>query len=172
MITRLLRRLARAGAAWRRENADRDEGFTLVEILVVLTIVGILAAGISPVVLKRIDQARQTKALMQVRTFEDALHRYAIDVGDYPSSEEGLESLVTQPDTADGWTGPYVRGMVTSDGVIDDPWGTPYVYIYPGDNADLGFEFDIVSYGKDGQEGGADNDADITNYAGVVDDGS
>ena len=60
---------------------------------------------------------------------------------------------------------------MTSDGVIDDPWGTPYVYVYPGDNSDLGFEFDLISYGKDGQEGGADNDADITNYAGVVDDG-
>jgi len=169
---RFLRRVAQAVDARTRDEAERDDGFTLVEILVVLTIVGILAAGISPVVLKRIDQARQTKAMVQIDTFENALHTYAIDTGDYPATDEGLEALVVEPETADGWAGPYIRGVALDGGEINDPWGSPYVYTYPGDNTDLGFEFDLISYGKDGQEGGSDYDSDITNYADIVDESS
>ena len=149
----------------RRKECKRDAGFTLVEILVVITILGVLAAVVTPTVIGRIDQARQTKAQIEIRTFADALERYAIDTGDYPTTEQGLEALVIEPDGVDGWRGPYLSGMLRSQNELKpDPWGNPYVYTYPGEHEDLGIAFDIISYGKDGKEGGEGVNADITNW--------
>ncbi|MDA1192607.1 MAG: type II secretion system major pseudopilin GspG [Candidatus Poribacteria bacterium] len=168
-MVRLIEWLRRRVTPSRDAHDAKDEGFTLVEILVVITILGILVAVVSPTVLSRIDQARQTKALVDIRTYADALERYAIDIGDYPTSEEGLLGLATAPDDATGWNGPYLSGVLNQDGTMKaDPWGNEYVYTYPGTNEALGYPFDIVSYGKDGQEGGSGKyDADISNYAGI-----
>ncbi|MBM3216286.1 type II secretion system protein GspG [Candidatus Poribacteria bacterium] len=142
-----------------RGDRGRDDGFTLVEILVVITILGVLIAVVSPTVLSRIDQAKVTAARVQMREFSSALEQYAIDTGDYPASEDGLDALYTEPETAVGWLGPYMPGSLKSD-----PWGNAYVYVYPGDHQDVGYAYDLTSYGKDGKEGGEDFAADISNY--------
>ncbi|GIX07124.1 MAG: type II secretion system protein GspG [Candidatus Poribacteria bacterium] len=156
----------RRGRNRRRRN---DRGFTLIEILVVITILGVLAAVVTPTVFRRVDQARQTKALLEIQQFSNALQQYAIDNGDYPTTEEGLRALAVQPEGLDTWQGPYLRGILDANGnVKPDPWGNPYVYVYPGEHQDLGFEFDLISYGKDGREGGTGFDADITNWGGIL----
>jgi len=158
-MTRYRRWLARRRNAHARHERRSQDGFTLVEILVVITILGILVAVVAPQVTGRIDQAKVTKAKLEIKAFSDALERYAIDTGDYPSTEEGLQALFTEPTSVTGWQGPYLQGTLKPD-----PWNNDYVYVYPGNHQDLGYPFDIISYGKDGKEGGEKTNADISNF--------
>ena len=130
-------------------------GFTLLELLVVMVIIGLLAAYVGPKYFSQIGKSEIKMAQSQIDALEKALHQFRLDVGSYPSTEQGLESLVTQPDNVKKWQGPYLSKMPPPD-----PWDRPYIYKYPGEHTD----FDLFSYGKDGQPGGEDEMADITNW--------
>jgi len=132
-----------------------EQGLTLVEILVVLAIIAIMALIIVPNVINRPDQARATTAQSDVQSIAAALKIYRLDNGDYPSTAQGLEALVSKPSgapAAAGWTHPYL------DAAPKDPWGRAYVYRSPGEK---GAGFDLLSYGKDGKPGGEGVAADI-----------
>jgi general secretion pathway protein G len=135
-----------------------QEGFTLIEILVVVVILGILASIIVPKIMRRPEEARRTKAIMDIKAIETALNLYRLDNGVYPSTEQGLEALVTKPTTG------IIPKNWKEDGYLDkvpkDPWGNPFVYLCPGVHK----EFDLVSLGSDGVEGGEGKDADIQNW--------
>jgi general secretion pathway protein G len=133
----------------------RISGFTLLELLVVMVIIGLLAAYVGPKYFSQIGKSEIKMAQSQIDALEKALHQFRLDVGSYPSTEQGLESLVTQPDNVKKWQGPYLSKMPPPD-----PWDRPYIYKYPGEHTD----FDLFSYGKDGQPGGEDEMADITNW--------
>ncbi len=133
----------------------REEGFTLMELLVVLVIVGLLAAFVGPILYQRISPAKQTAARGQIEGFMTALDTYLIDQGQYPTTEQGLAALRTNPGVP-SWNGPYLRKDVPLD-----PWGTAYVYRAPGRSG--GFE--ILSYGSDGLEGGTGDAADIESWS-------
>ena len=137
----------------RHIRARRRRGFTLMELLLVLVILGVLAALVVPKFTNRSKQARETAAKTDVRAIEVALDGFEIDNGRYPTSEEGLAALIAAPSTATNWNGPYLK---KSD--PKDPWGNPYVYRYPGQNNPSGY--DLYSTGPDGREGGDD----ITNW--------
>lgn len=130
-------------------------GFTLVELLLVLVIVGLLAALVGPTIYQRIKPAKQSAARAQIENFATALDGYYVDVGRYPTSTEGLAVLRAKPEATEKWNGPYLKKEVPND-----PWGAPYVYRAPGRSG--GFE--IVSYGADGREGGEDDNADIASW--------
>ncbi|VAX17042.1 General secretion pathway protein G [hydrothermal vent metagenome] len=134
-------------------------GFTLLEVLVVVVILGILAAVIVPKIMGRPEQARRVKALVDIKSVETALSLYKIDNGKYPDTEQGLTALVVKPDTGDiprNWkSGGYL------DKIPKDPWGKEYIYISPGVHGD----FDLSSYGSDGEEGGEGDYADINNWS-------
>ena len=135
-----------------------QHGFTLIEIMVVVVILGILAAIIIPRISDRPEQARRTKAIMDIKSIETALSLYQMDNGSYPSTEQGLEALVEKPTTgripANYNEGGYLKKVPL------DPWKNPYIYISPGAHGD----FDLISYGNDGEEGGEDKFADINNW--------
>jgi general secretion pathway protein G len=139
-------RLRKAGS--RRWQA----GFTLVEMLVVITIIGLIMALVGPRVLTYLSDSKAKAAKIQIESFSSALDLYFLDLGRYPTSNEGLAAL-TQKNNALGWNGPYLRGGL----VPNDPWGHGYVYRSPGERA----PFDIISLGSDGQEGGSGTAADI-----------
>lgn len=128
------------------------QGFTLVELLVVLAILGMLAALVGPQVLNQLGGAKSKSAAIQIRDFEQALELYKLDVGRFPRSEEGLDALVREPSDSRGWNGPYLR----KDEVPLDPWGNPYEYRATGS------KIEIISYGADGRPGGKDEDADVS----------
>ena len=130
-------------------------GFTLVELLVVLAILALLAGLVGPRVLNQLGGAKSKSAAVQIRDLESALEMYKLDVGRFPNNEDGLQALVSQPSTATGWNGPYLR---KSD-VPADPWGQPYQYRFPGERG----EYDIISMGADGTPGGEGENADVTN---------
>jgi general secretion pathway protein G len=135
----------------------QQRGFTLIEIMVVVIILGILVAMVAPNVIGRIDDAQITKAKTEIRTMESALKFYRIDNFDYPTTEQGLEALVTKPSDPNirNWKpGGYV------DRLPNDPWGRPYLYLYPGNQG----EIDIYTLGRDGKPGGEGIDADIGNW--------
>jgi general secretion pathway protein G len=129
-------------------------GFTLLELLVVIVIIGMLAAYVGPKYFSQLGKSEITVTKAQIEAFERALDTYRLDVGRYPTSEEGLNALLVKPESASRWNGPYLKKEIPPD-----PWGHAYVYRSPGAKGD----YDIVSYGKDGQPGGADENADITN---------
>ena len=131
----------------------KSSGFTLVELLVVLAILGMLAALVGPQVLNQLGGAKSKSSAIQIRDFEQALELYKLDVGRFPSSNEGLNALVRQPSSAKGWNGPYLK----KDEVPMDPWGNPYQYRMSGST------IDISSYGADGRQGGSGEDADVSN---------
>ena len=133
-----------------------QRGMTLIEILVVITILGIIAAAVAVNVVGQLDEAKVKQAKTDLHTLENCLDLYKIDKGRYPSTEEGLQALVAQPSGEPNWAGPYLK-----KGVPADPWGRPYVYQQPGTHSG---DFDLQSYGKDGRPGGTGEDADLTNF--------
>ncbi len=131
-------------------------GLTLIEMLVVVTIIAVFAAVVGPKMLKRADFAKQTAARQQLNSFNTALGAYKLDTSLFPSTEQGLKALRDRPEGLNGWQGPYLPQEIPTD-----PWGRPYVYKYPGDHGD---EPDIISLGADGQPGGADISEDIVSW--------
>ena len=136
------------------EPRPRSGGFTLLELLVVVAIIGLLAGYVAPRYFGQIGKSEVNTAKAQIDALEKALDQYRLDVGRYPTTEMGLIALVTRPANEPKWSGPYLKKAVPLD-----PWGKPYLYKMPGDHG----EFDLLSYGKDGQRGGTGEDADITN---------
>lgn len=136
--------------------ARRITGFTLVELLVVLVILALLAGVVGPRVLDRLGGAKTKTASVQIRDLEQATELFKLDVGRFPSNEEGLDALVRQPAAATGWNGPYLK----QGGVPADPWGNPYRYQSPGRHAQI----DIFSLGGDNAPGGEGENADIGNW--------
>ena len=134
---------------------QRTAGFTLLELLVVMVIIGLLVGYVGPMYFKQVGKSEVKAARAQIDSLGKALAQYRLDVGHYPSTEQGLASLVEKPPNEAKWDGPYLQKAVPPD-----PWGTPYNYKYPGDHG----EFDIISYGKDGQIGGTGEAADIGSW--------
>lgn len=142
------------------KHVKYEEGFTLLEVLAVIIIVGVLAATVGPAVFNRVGQARQAATVNQVAVFKTALENYRLDVGTYPPTDHGLAALVRRPTgfpEPTGWNGPYLTGDVPLD-----PWGRRYYYVYPGTRNRNGY--DLYSLGSDGVEGGDGEKADITNW--------
>ncbi|MBV5292232.1 MAG: type II secretion system major pseudopilin GspG [Curvibacter lanceolatus] len=135
----------------RRANG-RARGFTLIELLVVLAILTLLAGLVGPRVLSQLGGAKSKTAGVQIADLEKSLELYKLDVGRFPTTEEGLNALVAKPASANGWNGPYLKG-----GVPNDPWGKAYKYTLNGGNVEL------LSYGADGAAGGDGENADIVN---------
>jgi general secretion pathway protein G len=131
----------------------KSRGFTLLELLIVMIIIGLLAALIGPKMIGRVGESRQTVAKQQIEGFSSALEMYKLDTTKYPTQEQGLEALVIQPQGLVNWKGPYLKKKF----IPKDPWGNNYIYTYPGQNGD----YDIVSYGADGNSGGEDEDKDV-----------
>lgn len=145
-----------------RRLVGNESGFTLIELMVVILILGLLAGIVMPKLIGRAEQAKRTDALVQIRNFESALELFHLDNGFYPSTEQGLEALVVKPSTGripNNWRG---GGYLERGKIPKDPWGNAYIYISPGvHNPD----YDIKSLGADGAEGGEGNDADIDSWS-------
>jgi general secretion pathway protein G len=137
-----------------RSLRDTNGGFTLVELLVVLVILGLVMGLVGPRVLNYLTSSRTQAAALQVTSFKSSLDLFFLDVGRYPSKSEGLKALVEKPGSADGWNGPYLQQAA----VPADPWGNPYQYAVPGAKG----PYRILSLGADGVAGGSGNDADIS----------
>jgi len=149
----IVRARTRAEALAARRRAHRQAGFTLIELLVVLVIIGLLATLVAPNFIGQSEKAKPKAARVQLENLRNALDMFQLDVGRYPTSEEGLQALRSRPNSAPRWAGPYLR-----DEIPNDPWGRPYVYRNPGEG---GGNYDIGSYGADGRSGGEENNADI-----------
>ena len=133
-----------------------DAGVTLIEMLVVVSIIALFAALVAPSMFQQGDKARVVAARVQINNFEQALTQYKLSTGMFPTTEQGLEALRSKPANVNQWEGPYLRKEIPLD-----PWGHPYLYKYPGDH---GEEPDIISYGLDGQPGGDGLNADIVSW--------
>jgi general secretion pathway protein G len=130
----------------------KARGFTLLELLVVIVIIGLLAGYVAPRYFSQVGRSEVQVARAQIDSLEKALDQYRLDLRRYPSAEEGLGALVAQPASVAGWNGPYLKKAVPND-----PWGRPFVYRVPGEKG----EFELASLGRDGKPGGAGEDADI-----------
>jgi len=137
------------------QKRKRQSGFTLMELLVVLAILGLLMALVGPNVMRQLGGAKTKTAGIQIKDLEQALEMYKLDVGRYPSTQEGLEALTRKPSNATGWNGPYLKSDVPLD-----PWNREYNYKYPGEKG----EIDIYSYGANGSPGGDGEDTDVGNW--------
>lgn len=135
-------------------SLPRRRGFTLLELLVVVAIIGLLAAYVGPKYFGQLGKSEQTLAKAQIESFNRALASYRLDVGSFPTTEEGLNALTVKPANAAKWNGPYLAKALPLD-----PWDKPYIYRAPGAKS----EYDLLSYGKDGQPGGGGDAADIKN---------
>lgn len=138
-----------------KRRKQGQSGVTLIEMLVVVTIIALFAAVVGPKMLKRADSARVTAARTQMQSFMTALGAYKLDTGVYPTTEQGLQALRARPETVTNWQGPYIQEIPT------DPWQRPFVYKFPGEHGD---EPDIISYGADGQPGGSDINEDVVSW--------
>jgi general secretion pathway protein G len=142
----------------------RTAGFTLIEMLVIVAIIAVLAAVVAPEVFRNVGDANSSAARSQIELLGTALDNYRLDNHAYPSTDQGLAALRTEPATGERpprWRGPYLRRAIP-----DDPWGRPYVYVSPGRiNPD---SYDLYSLGRDGREGGEGEDADITSWGGSL----
>ena len=138
----------------------REAGFTLIELLVVLVIIGILAGYIGPKIMGHPEEAKRTRATIQIQAFETALKTYKLDNGMYPSTEQGLQALISPPATGKLPAKWRDGGYLDKSKLPADPWGYNYVYISPGVNG----EFDLSSYGADGEAGGEGNARDINSW--------
>jgi general secretion pathway protein G len=136
----------------------REGGFTLIEILVVIIIIGLLAALVGPRLFGKVSIAKQKAAKAQIELFGTALDAFRLDVGKYPTTEEGLKVLREKPSGVDNWQGPYLPKEIPTD-----PWGKPYVYKAPGEHGD----YDLISYGLDGVEGGEGENQDVVSWKDV-----
>lgn len=132
------------------------KGFTLLELLVVLVILGLLASLVGPQVMKQIGGSKVKTTVLQIEEFSTALDLFFLEVGRYPTTNEGLNALVRQPSGLRFWNGPYLKKKV----IRKDSWGNDYIYSSPGDHAD----YDLVSYGADNSEGGEQDNADIVSW--------
>lgn len=139
----------------RPEARHSQRGFTLVEMLVVITIIALIMGLVGPRVLNYLTDSKIKAAKIQIESLGSALDLYYLDVGRYPTTPEGLDALVQRTGNTPLWNGPYLKGGA----VPKDPWGQPYVYRSPGQRA----PYDLISFGSDGQEGGTGAGADITN---------
>jgi general secretion pathway protein G len=138
----------------RRSLRRGEAGFTLVEMLVVITIIGLIMALVGPRVLNYLTESKVKAARIQIQSFASALDLFYLDAGRFPSSGEGLDALVRPTPGVAAWNGPYLRG----GSVPNDPWGSPYVYRVPGERG----PYDLISLGSDRQEGGTGSAADIS----------
>jgi len=141
----------------RRRASGGEAGFTLVEILVVITIIGLIMALVGPRVLNYLGESKVKAARIQVESFASSLDLFYLDAGRYPTTSEGLVALAQRPGAINTWNGPYLR----TGAVPNDPWGHPYIYRSPGEHG----PYDIISYGSDGQQGGTGTAADIESWA-------
>jgi len=144
-----------------KRRGKKYMAFTLIELMVVIVILGILAAFVVPKITKRPEDARVTKAKIEISNLEQALELYYLDNGTYPSTEQGLEALVQKPSTGDEPSNWREGGYLAKSKIPKDPWGNDYMYVSPGTHNQ---DYDLYSLGKDGQEGGEGYDADITNW--------
>ena len=134
----------------------REKGFTLVELLVVLAILGLLVALAAPRVMKYLGSARSDTARIQIEKLSGILDLYRLEIGRYPTEQEGLQALVEKPAESANWNGPYLKNRES----LVDPWGVPYGYQSPGKHG----EYDLYTLGADGKEGGEGADKDVTNW--------
>jgi general secretion pathway protein G len=134
---------------------QKQHGFTLIELLVVLVILALLASLVVPRLFKNVDKAKVSTAKAQIAAFETALGAYRLDVGSFPTTDQGLQALLRRPPGVENWDGPYLPKEIPLD-----PWGHPYVYRSPSDHG----EYEVICYGADGREGGEGFDADIVSW--------
>ncbi len=132
-----------------------EKGFTLIELLIVIVILGMLAALVGPRLMGKLGKSKRQIAKMQIEMLGEALDQFKLDVGRYPTTEEGLRALIENPGV-EGWDGPYLKKRK----IPKDPWGRDYIYRCPGEHG----EYDLFSYGADGKPGGEGENADITSW--------
>ncbi len=137
------------------QRGTRQRGFTLLELLVVMLIIGLLAGYVAPQYFKQVGKSEVKTARAQIEALGKALDQYRLDTGHYPTTEQGLAALMAKPANETKWDGPYLKKAVPAD-----PWGAPYQYKRPGEHG----EYDLWSFGKDGQAGGTEEAADINSW--------
>jgi general secretion pathway protein G len=140
-----------------RASRRREAGYTLLELLIVIAILGVLAALVGPQLIKYLGRAKTDTARLQLEQIATSLDLYRLDVGHYPTQQEGLNALITAPPTEKNWAGPYVKKART----LSDPWGNPVRYVIPGQHG----EYDLYSLGADDAEGGEGENADVTGWS-------
>ena len=142
----------------RQVNRRREQGFTIMELVVVIIIIGLLAAFVAPKFFGKVSEAKQKAAKAQIELFGTALDALRLDVGRYPSTDEGLKALREKPSGMDSWKGPYLPKEIPMD-----PWNNPYVYKSPGEHGD----YDLMSYGLDKAPGGEGENEDVVSWKGL-----